>query len=985
SNAGFAEVTIAGASLGPRGFDIERLQLAAGDAFVVENIRASITTNGITEVSIGSVFVEAELDEDAELVLPGFAPGADGPRSDVLDLVPVDGIRLDRGDIRLATPWREVLVSIENLSVQRDSSDAATATAEYSVSEDPALGTDAAFTVGGTATATLARGGAIEARLEIAAGAIDTAGFHADGLAGAATASVAATAAPVVELELDSTDTRFAGMVLGPLSLEAALRDGLAELGITSSGSEAVDLVVDGHAQLTDSGPLIDLTGRASFRESTRGELAFELTGVSLGDETASGRLHLSGRGLSMPGLVRQGAIDAAADIEGNRDQLRLTATSAWTFAFVPDDAIVPAAMQGTAEQSAAVTIMSRSDGPLVLSLSWADATAEFEAAVQARAGSAVIEAGARVAASWAARLAVTADELNLNIIDLPWQALTLGVDGFEGQAAYGAAAWDITGAGTVRASGALGEVDLIGLSAQWAGSVSGTPAGLTAMASECVDWAAERIVWRSLRISGFAPACLRSGAGELLAWDAASGRTRFAASTAAGPLHVVLERDDTDGAVQGPATRYEMRGTWPEVRLTGAIGSTNGVSLSAAVADGALRIESSNVAIAGLSGAAVIRAGALQSWSVNAATIEHLAEPAWWAPVTLEANAELQNGALAFQAYVSDALGTFVVEATGRTLGGIGASDIMLYPVQLIEGATQLGDISPLLAEFASGAEGSIGFDGTLEWNSDGLDSSGTLSLEGFGATVAGIPVGGLDTQTRFASLWPLATQPEQTAEIAMLSLGMPLENGRVVFDVDAERRIAIHDLAFDIAGGRIHSEAFTLDSADADDIVFRLLVEDVELSQMLELSEINGLQGTGILSGSIPVRIAANEVHLDAGRLAADSRGTLAYTPSDLPAFLRGDDQRTQMLREALTNFEYDELSVTVSGDSSEGGQQTVRFDALGANPDFLGGHPIELAFTFTGPLLGAMSSAVSVTGAAEIDDFNELQQLNNLENTQ
>jgi hypothetical protein len=152
-----------------------------------------------------------------------------------------------------------------------------------------------------------------------------------------------------------------------------------------------------------------------------------------------------------------------------------------------------------------------------------------------------------------------------------------------------------------------------------------------------------------------------------------------------------------------------------------------------------------------------------------------------------------------------------------------------------------------------------------------------------------------------------------------------------------------------------------------------------------MLELSKINGVQGTGVLSGSIPIRISDGELRLDDGRLASSTGGTLRYTPTNLPAFLRGNDQRTQMLREVLTNFEYDELSATVSGDSGEGGQQTVRFEAQGANPDFLDGHPIELAFTFQGPLLGAMSSAVNVAGAAEIEDLYEQQQLDNLENTQ
>ena len=102
------------------------------------------------------------------------------------------------------------------------------------------------------------------------------------------------------------------------------------------------------------------------------------------------------------------------------------------------------------------------------------------------------------------------------------------------------------------------------------------------------------------------------------------------------------------------------------------------------------------------------------------------------------------------------------------------------------------------------------------------------------------------------------------------------------------------------------------------------------------------------------------------------------LRYTPSNLPEFLRGDDVRSRMLREVLTRFEYEELSLSVSGESGPGGQQRLTLDARGANPDFLDGHPIELAFNFAGPLLGAVQSAVDVSDAAGLEELFEQQDI-------
>jgi hypothetical protein len=143
-----------------------------------------------------------------------------------------------------------------------------------------------------------------------------------------------------------------------------------------------------------------------------------------------------------------------------------------------------------------------------------------------------------------------------------------------------------------------------------------------------------------------------------------------------------------------------------------------------------------------------------------------------------------------------------------------------------------------------------------------------------------------------------------------------------------------------------------------------------------LLVLSRIEGLQGTGALSGQVPIRISDGGVQLDDGVLSAQTDGVLRYTPENPPAFLRGDDTRSMMLRDALTNFQYDELSVTVAGESLEDDEQSVMLSAKGANPDFLDGHPIELNFNFRGPLLGTVQSAVELAGAEAVQQLFEQQ---------
>src|SRR5690606_9682273 len=105
-----------------------------------------------------------------------------------------------------------------------------------------------------------------------------------------------------------------------------------------------------------------------------------------------------------------------------------------------------------------------------------------------------------------------------------------------------------------------------------------------------------------------------------------------------------------------------------------------------------------------------------------------------------------------------------------------------------------------------------------------------------------------------RFTSLSPFATAPGQSATIERVDLGMPLEDGRLSFALEREGRVAIDQLDFAFAGGRLFAEPFTIDSVTADDIGFVLRAEDVELAEFLASSRIEGLAGSGTLSGRVP-----------------------------------------------------------------------------------------------------------------------------------
>lgn len=863
---GFPDAAADGTALVGGGIAIAQIRLDPNAAFVLDDVELALDGTRITRIAIGELHLATGFDPTDGAALPGLRRSAPDPAGNPVDVIPADGVRIARADIRFATPAGELAVRLRDAQFRHDTAGGAAASATATV-------TLANSTLEATVAATLARGGAIDARADITGG------------------------------------------TLGELSVQAALREDVVDIRLQTSGSDL-------------------------------GTLDLELTGMSLGTATASGRLRLTGSGVTVPGRMHEGTISVAGSIEGNRDALRIEAPGEWTLAFVAGEALG----EPVADQAIAVTLSPRGDEPLALDLSLRDATARLTAALSIEADNARIDTAGDFTLRRAPEPELTAERLTISASGIEWQALTLGLADFAGSARFGDAGWQLQGAGVLQADGSGETWSVAGLEADWSGVVAGSATAVSVAPDHCISWSVERLVTNDFVIDPATPPCISATGPELLVYERPAGRLRFAVATAPAPLAISVER--ATGTAPDAAEPYALAGEWPAMELAGAVGGSAAAELTALVNGGPLVMPGS---------------------------------PAWLVPLTVEANATTAGDELRFDAYLSDALGTFAFELEGHAAGDAGAITLQLLPVRFFEGATSIADLSPRLADTVTSATGTFGFTGDMAWDADGRSGSGVLTLDDFSATVAGIPVTGVQTQTQFTSLWPPATAPAQQAVIESISLGLPLTRGRASYELDTDGLLTILALEFEMAGGHISSEAFTVDSSGEGDSEFALNIEGVTLSQMLEFSQITGLDGTGTLSGQIPIAIAGREVRLADGRLAAVAPGQLRYTPSQLPIFLRGDGERTKMLREALTNFQYDELSVTVNGDSGEDGQQTVRFNALGANPDFLDGHPIDLSFTFRGPLLGAMSSAVEVAGAAAIEELFEQQQLNNPENTQ
>ncbi|EON91623.1 hypothetical protein MARLIPOL_12964 [Marinobacter lipolyticus SM19] len=118
---------------------------------------------------------------------------------------------------------------------------------------------------------------------------------------------------------------------------------------------------------------------------------------------------------------------------------------------------------------------------------------------------------------------------------------------------------------------------------------------------------------------------------------------------------------------------------------------------------------------------------------------------------------------------------------------------------------------------------------------------------------------------------------------------------------------------------------------------------VYDVSLARLLQVYPTEGLAGTGVLSGRIPVQISDAGIEVAQGQLAAISPGGLLKLPANRLRAMLGSSQAMSLVVEALQNFHYSVLESTI--DYDEKGKLVLDVRLEGENPEVRGGQPVVL----------------------------------------
>lgn len=402
------------------------------------------------------------------------------------------------------------------------------------------------------------------------------------------------------------------------------------------------------------------------------------------------------------------------------------------------------------------------------------------------------------------------------------------------------------------------------------------------------------------------------------------------------GPITVAIKRSGQR------ALRLDLEPR--RITVKGKLDAAGNYHASCVVDARSINLPTAQLAIEGF--AATVQCGSKREGPFARFTINSLADsaqPPAFAPVQFDGEINEDS-----KGYALKAIGRVVDVPRFRLAGryapvtGKGSVAFDLTPVALTPGQLQPADLLPVLGSLKR-VSGQVGFRGRLAWTDNKVESSATLTLGNLSFDQDAVAVTGFTSTLQLDDLLAMRSRPLQRLSIKRVELGVPFENFDMSyqFEVSGQPRVDIANATVDALGGTMSIGAVSFRADHKADTV--LTIKTLDLARLFEALAIEGLTGTGRISGQVPLTFDAANVSIYDGRLAADGKGVLRFTSERAAEFLAGGGEQAQLLLRAVENFHYSELTLAIAKSGQD--DLTATLSTLGRNPDVLDGQLFRL----------------------------------------
>lgn len=384
-------------------------------------------------------------------------------------------------------------------------------------------------------------------------------------------------------------------------------------------------------------------------------------------------------------------------------------------------------------------------------------------------------------------------------------------------------------------------------------------------------------------------------------------------------------------------------------MRVTGTLAAHGVETLSIVLQNGAMRHRSADFTQAGaridLADDRISATASAQVARLFGPTSETPSKP-----LSVSAHIRGDSGGVAATGTIAVAGGGQLGEFSGRVTDGGDRGNLALSIPKTRFARNAAFDQDALSAiGGVSDFTGVAGLTVSTAWAPGRTTQSATLRLEGTNFALGEVSVTDLDIDAELSGFFPPRTKRPATITAKSIDAGLPFTGLHAEILLPGGNTANVSSAGLQVAGGEVRGTDLVIPLDDRPGR-FALDVDNIDMAHLAALAKVEGLSINGRLSGTIPIRSDGGILHFDNGVLQAGAPGRLAYKPATPPAALSHSGSG-DLLLQALSNFEYQRLSLTANGPISD--EITVAVALAGRNPDLYGGYPVEFNLNLSGKL--------------------------------
>lgn len=275
--------------------------------------------------------------------------------------------------------------------------------------------------------------------------------------------------------------------------------------------------------------------------------------------------------------------------------------------------------------------------------------------------------------------------------------------------------------------------------------------------------------------------------------------------------------------------------------------------------------------------------------------------------------------------------------------------ADLDMGPISFAPGKLQPADLFPRAKSYLRDFSGTVRLAGPIKWSKGRASAEVKLGLEGLTGDAGPVLFQNLNGVIEIDEPWPVSTRPNQQLAIEQFIAGLPMTNALVRFELHGPL-MKVEEGRLDMAGGRA-SIAPTEIAMNAAGQRMTLNIDQLSVSELFKIAGVAGLSGEGAISGTAPITLFPNGIIVDNATFAADAPGVLRYDAAQAPGALGSAGSSVSLALQALSNFHYKELIVTLNRKLT--GDAELGLHIAGSNPSFYNGYPVEFNLNLSGKL--------------------------------